>query len=149
MSFFIVGKGLAKSNEFDSVKIYCIPYYSERVIKIDQSLLMVEGDSIVISDKILGNKLFIDLKQLIKKRPLKTLKKLRDNFAPFAINVRAVFVFYKGKQKITIGISSQALMFVDDLVFEKKDRKLENIVKPSKQLYKMLFPTKEEIINKN
>lgn len=40
-------------------------------------------------------------------------------------------------------------MFINNVVFEKKDIALENIVKPSIELYKNLFPTKEEIINKN
>jgi hypothetical protein len=67
---------------------------------------------------------------------------LRRTLAP-------VWVFYSGSKKNIIGVSPQPLMFINNVVFEKKDIALENIVKPSIELYKNLFPTKEEIINKN
>lgn len=138
---------LGQSFEFDSVKIYTESYYGTE-LHLNQYNIMYTGDSILITDSKIAEQFFSKLNAMKKKSTLYNLKKIRNDFTPESINVRAVFVFYNNSKKTVIGISPQPLMFIDNTVFEKKDIKLESIVKPSAQLYKNLFPTKEEIINK-
>jgi hypothetical protein len=124
-------------------------YYSESAIKIDASLLMLQGDTTVITDTSIINKIFEGLLSMKKRASNEYLRKLRKKYNKYSIDVRAVFIFSNSVSKKTIGVSRQSLMFVNNTVFEKKDIALENVVKPSEELYKNLFPTKEEIINKN
>jgi hypothetical protein len=151
ITFFIIKEDVLAQypDKFDSLKVYSMSYYSESAIKIDASLLMAQGDTTVITDTAIVNKIFNALLNMKKETSSKYLRKLRKNFAKYSIDVRAVFVFYNNRSQNTIGISHQSLMFIDNEVFEKKDVKLEDIVKPSAELYKNLFPTREEIINKN
>jgi hypothetical protein len=146
--FLIVLKGVSQSNQFDSVRVYSMPYYSLSIVSVNASLLMAQGDTTLITDKKLSDKIFIDLSAMKETNSNRSLKKLRQDFGKFSIDVRAVFVFYKGLNEMIIGISNHSLMFIDDLVFKKKDKRLEDIVKPSSQLYKSLFPTLEDILMK-
>lgn len=136
------------SAKFDSVKVYSSQYYGTGP-HLNQYDIMYSGDSVLITDNKIAVQFYNKLYAMKKKSTSYNLKKIRNNFTPGSINVRAVFVFYKNSKKTAIGISPQPLMFIGNTVFEKKDIKLESIVKPSAQLYKNLFPTKEEIINKN
>jgi hypothetical protein len=134
--------------QFDSVKVYTNTYYGTE-LHLNQNNLLYGGDSVLITDIKMTEQFFIKLSAMKGKSTLSKLKKIRKDFTSTSINVRAVFVFYKKSERIIIGISPQPLMFINNIVFEKRDIKLEHIVKPSTQLYKNLFPTKEETINKN
>ncbi len=151
ITFFIIKDDVLAQypTKFDSLKVYSMSYYSESAIKIDASLLMAQGDTIVITDTAIVNKIFNDLLNMKKWMSCKRIRKLRKNLTKYSIDVRAVFVFYNSRSQNTIGISHQSLMFINNEVFEKKGIGLEDIVKPSVELYKNLFPTREEIINKN
>jgi hypothetical protein len=147
--FFVKKNSLAQSQtKFDILKVYSMSYYSESAIKIDASLLMLQGDTTVITDTSLINRILEGLLNMKKRASNEYLKNLRKKYNKYSIDVRAVFIFSSNVSKKTIGISRQSLMFVNNTVFEKKDIALEDIVKPSSALYKSLFPTREEIINK-
>ncbi len=139
---------LCQDFKFDSVKVYTESYYGTE-LHLNQYNVMYGGDSVLITDSKIAKQFFIKLNAMKKKSTSYNLKKIRNDFTSKSINVRAVFVFYRNSQKTVIGISPQPLMFIGNRVFEKKDIKLESIVKPSVQLYKNLFPTREEIINRN
>lgn len=149
--FFVIKEDVSAqcSAKFDSLRVYSMSYYSESAIKIDASLLMTQGDTTVITDTAIINRIFNGLLRMKRKTSHGYLRKLRKNFEKYSIDVRAVFVFYNSLSQKSIGISHQSLMFIDNEVFEKKDIGLEDIVKPSVALYKNLFPTREEIINRN
>lgn len=134
--------------KFDSLKVYSMSYYSESAIKIDASLLMAQGDTTLITDTTIINKIYRGLLSMKKRTSNEHLRTVRKNFSKYSVDVRAVFVFYSKLTQKTIGISRQSFMVIDGAVFIKKDIELEGVVKPSVELYKNLFPTKEEIINK-
>ncbi len=136
------------STRFDSVIVYTSQYYGTGP-HLNQYDIIYNGDSVLIADNKIVEHFFNKLKAMKKRSSSLHLKKIRNDFTSENINVRAVFVFYKKTEKTVIGISPQPLMFMNNKVFEKKNIKLEKIVKPSLQLYKNLFPTREEILNRN
>jgi hypothetical protein len=141
---FVLGQNI----EFDSVKVYTETYYGTGP-HLNQYNVMYSGDSVLITDNNIAVQFYNKLYAMKKKSTLSNLKKIRNDFTAEGMNVRAVFVFYKKTEKTFIGISPQLLMFINSRVFEKKDIKLEDMVKPCVELYKNLFPTREEIINGN
>lgn len=147
-AFFSKTCVLGQNIEFDSVKVYTETYYGTGP-HLNQYNVMYSGDSVLITDNNIAVQFYNKLCAMKKKSTLYNLKKVRKDFTSANMNVRAVFVFYNNFKKTVIGISPQPLMFINSTVFEKKDIGLEDIVKPSVELYKKLFPTKEEIINKN
>jgi hypothetical protein len=135
-------------SKFDSVKVYTSSFYGTgpHLNKYD---IMYSGDSVLITDSQIINQFYEKLIGMKKLTRVNKLKKLRQDFTSISMNVRAVFVFYNGQNKIIIGVSPQSLIFFDHLVFETNDNKLEDIVKSSNQIYKNLFPTREEILRGN
>ena len=150
ITFFIIKEDVSAQyfGKFDSVKVYTSQYYGTGS-HLNQYDIMYSGDSVLITNNKIAAQFYNKLYAMKKKSTSYNLKKIRNDFASESMNVRAVFVFYNKLKKTIIGVSPQLLMFIDNTVFEKKNIKLEGIVKPSAQLYKNLFPTKEEIINKN
>ena len=132
--------------KFDGLNVYSMPYYNECSIKIDASLLIVEGNKTFIADTSIINKIHRGLLNMKMLTSNESLRILRESFSKYSIDVRAVFVFYSKLTEETIGISRQYLMFVDNAVFERNYIALEDVVKPSAELYRSLFPTREEII---
>ncbi len=129
--------------EFDSLKVYSKSFYSESPIRIDKFYLMVTGDSATIYDKEVIRKLNLNLKNLVNnKNSKRSLKRLRMVYKPDLIDVRTVFLFFKGTQVESIGISPHSMIFINDLLFERNDRSVEDAIANSKKIYEMMFPTR-------
>lgn len=133
----LVKSGMAQ-NDFDSLKVYTRSYYSSSFSRIDQSMLMMIGDSLSVFNKCVIGELDNGLRKMIKKSSSKALKKIREDFNQ-NLDVSALFIFFKGKNKTVIGISHTSLMFIDNLVYEKLYKKLEDVVRCEPRIYNNLF----------
>lgn len=146
--FLFKTKLFGQNVEFDSVKVFTQNFY-EICEHLNKDNLTAGGDSTKIFDSLTTNQLFRQLINLKKNSNAYQLKKLRKEYNSKNINVRAVFVFYQKLETTIIGISPQPIIFINDKVYEKKELRLEDIVKISPMLYKNLFPTKEELIRQD
>ncbi len=143
MFFLMTKTGNSQNVIIDSVKVFCMPFFSESVYRIDRSNIFMYADSIIIKNDTICKKLYINLKHLVKKESLKDLQNLRKDFRPNSINIRALFIFFQQSNAIVIGVSPQPMIFIDNLLYSRNDKKFETAVLPSKDLYDIFFPSKE------
>lgn len=130
----------SQTSKFDSVKVYCLPYNSENVIKIDQSYLPFVGDSLLIKNTGEASRLFEEVIKMRKPSQKKVLKKLRHDFNYAGLNIRALFIFYEKGKEVVIGISPQPLIFIDSVIYEKSNYELKTAISSFPDILKLLFP---------
>jgi len=136
-----------KGSIYDSVKVFSSQFYGTSQ-HINQHDILFFGDSILVTEPKTIEQLYNNLMSIKDNISTDSLCKIRADFSAETMNVKCVFIFYQGKRKTVIGVSPQRLMFINNLVFRKKSIRLEKIITEPKELYKNLFPTKEDVLNK-
>jgi hypothetical protein len=132
---------------YDSVKVFSSQFYGTNQ-HINQHDILFFGDSLLIVEPKTIQQLYNNLMSIKDSISTDSLCKIRTDFNVETMNVRCVFIFYQGKRKTVVGLSPQRLMFINNLVFRKKSIRLEKVITEPKELYKNLFPTKEDVLNK-
>lgn len=132
---------------YDSVKVFSSQFYATSQ-HINQYDILFLGDSLLIIEPKTIQELYNNLISIKDSISIDSLCKIRADFKAETMNVRCVYIFYRSKTKVVIGISPQRLMFINNLVFRKKSIRFEKVITEPKELYKNLFPTKEDVLNK-
>lgn len=133
-------KAIGQGNVYDSVTIYSLPFFSETHNRMDRYSLPFYSDTLKVKDTQVVRKLFAKLNYLLSSSPKAKLKELRKDYSDSTIDVRALFIFYKGGKETVIGVSAQQMMFLDNKLFVGDNKKFEQIMhSTSKELYDALF----------
>lgn len=146
--FFNYQPSFGQIKSFDSVKLFTFPFYSESPIRRDYFSVIAAGDTAIEKSKETSTRLYNNLIGLIKKNNSSEQKQLRKEDKNYTINVNVVFIFYKGNKQTFIGLSPQQMMFVDKLLYFRNNKKVESTILPILKFYKLIFPTRGDIINR-
>jgi len=137
-----------QGSSYDSAKVYSMQFYATSQ-HINQHDILFFGDSVLITDLATVQRLYTKLMS-IKDDNISSdsLCIKRDKPNAETMNVRGLFIFYKNNKRTCIGISPQRLMFINGVVFNMKNIRFEKVITEPTELYKNLFPTKEDVLNK-
>jgi hypothetical protein len=126
--------------EFDSVKIYRIPFYTTTAFAIDRHGILEYGKLLTIDQKSIVDRLLAGLLDLVKNPPKFNLDSMRQLFKTNTLPIKTLFVFYSKGKNMEIGVASTNILFIDDTLYLGNNIKYKKLIASiSESLVQFIF----------